>query len=348
MSRAWLYGLTTALCILILGGALVLNFRQSSSLPDRRIVFGADMVDFCSVVQAKLRDDRFDDLEQMGRALTSLKDHFVGGEEKLGPFYRYLATDGCTSWSCAARPVQPDNIRKIQVWLDRKPDSTIAKTAMATNWYHYAWVGRSCANFLDVTFDQWQQFFDRLRAARSYLSGFDLRESPAAYVIMLDILRQTGGTREKIDALYDEGRSAFPAMIMLTSAYTRALDTGWFGRDGDLEWLAESQLRDPGGDAGQIAYGVVAEQATEFVPYPDFFTRTGLSWNKIKESFSTRKRLYGLSVHDWNVYCYIALMASDREACREAYANFAPNWDSTVWRDQTLYFQRMLPWINDQ
>jgi hypothetical protein len=349
MSRSWLYGLTAAFCILILGGALILNARQppSSSLPDRRVLIGTDVVDFCTVVQAKLHDERFDDLEQMGRDLTSLKDRFVGGEEKLGPFYGYLALDGCTTSICEGRPVQPDNIRKIQDWLDRKPGSTIAKTAMATNWYWYAWVARTCADFADVTFEGWQQFFERIRIARSYLA-FDLHESPAAYVIMSDILRQTGGTRAKIDALYDEGQSAFPAMIMLTSAYARAIDPGWFGRKGDLEWLAESRLRDPGGDIGLIAYGVIAEQTLETGGSRDFFNRTGLSWDKIKESFAARKRLYGLSVHDWNVYGYMAFMASDREAAREAYAGFTPNWDSSVWQDQRVYFQRMLPWVNNQ
>jgi hypothetical protein len=348
MSRGWLYGLTAALCIVILGGALFFNFRQSSSVPDRRLVVGSDMVDFCTDVQAKFRDKRFDDLDHMGQDLASLKDRFVGGEEKVGRFYRSLATDGCTSSFCEAQPVQQENIRRIQDWLDRTPGSLVAKTAMATNWYYYAWVGRGCPDFADVTFERWQQFFERMRIARSYLSDFDLRDSPAAYVIMLDILRQTGGPRAKIDALFDEGRSAFPAMTILTSAYARAVDPGWFGGNGELEWLAESQLSDPGGDIGQIAYGVVAEQAAEFNGYQDFFTETGLSWDKIKESFATRKRLYGLSVHDWNAYCYIALAASDREACREAYANFAPNWDPTVWQDQSVYFQRVLPWINGQ
>jgi hypothetical protein len=348
MSRGWLYGLTAMLCILILGGALFFNFRYASTVPDRRMVFGADKVDFCIDVQAKFRDKRFDELDRMGQELASLEDRFVGGEEKVGRFYWSMAADGCTSSFCEAQPVQPANIRRIEEWLDRSPASLVAKTAMATNWYFHAWVGRGCAEFEDVTFERWQQFYDRMRTARSYLSDFDLRDSPASYVIMLDILRQTGGPRTEIDALFDEGRSAFPGMIILTAAYARAVDPSWFGEEGELEWLAESQLRGSGGDIGQIAYGVVAEQAAEYNGYQDFFTKTGLSWDKIKESFATRKRVYGLSVHDWNAYCYIALAASDREACREAYANFAPHWDPTVWQDQSVYLDRVLPWIKDQ
>ena len=140
----------------------------------------------------------------MGRDLASLKDRVVGGDEKLGLFYRYLAVDGCTKPFCEARPVQPENIRKIQDWLNRTPKSAVAKMAMSTNWYYYAWVARSCDDFAEVTFEHWQQFYDRMRVSSSYLSGFDPRECPVAYISMLAILRQTGGPREKIDALYDE------------------------------------------------------------------------------------------------------------------------------------------------
>jgi hypothetical protein len=347
MSRGWLYGLTAGLCILILGGALFLNFRQAPGT-DARMIAGADAVDFCRDVQALFRDNRFGELERQGRDLVSLKDRVVGGEEKVGLFYRYLAVDGCTTPFCEARPVQPGNIRKIQDWLNRMPKSAVAKTAMSTNWYYYAWMARTCDEFADVAFDNWQLYFDRLRISRAYLSGLDLRENPAAYISMLDILRQTGGPREKIDALYQEGHSAFPTLFMLNFVYARALDTGWFGRKGDREWLAESQLRDPGGDIGLVAYSFIAQEAVEFADNADYFTTNGFSWAKIKESYAARKRLYGLSVHDWNVYGWIAFMASDRVAAREAYANFAPNWDPTVWRDQNLYFHRMLPWVNGQ
>jgi hypothetical protein len=347
MSRGWLYGLTAALCILILGGALFLNFRQATG-PDPRIVAGADAVDFCRDVQALFRDNRFDELERMGRNLAGLKERVTGGEEKVGLFYRYLAVDGCTTSFCEARPVQPENIRKIQDWLNRMPKSAVAKTAMSTNWYYYAWMARTCDEFADVTFDNWQRFYDRLRISGAYLSGLDLRENPAAYIIMLDILRQTGGPREKLDAVYEEAHSAFPSLFMLNFVYARALDTGWFGRKGDLEWLAESQLHDPGGDIGLVSYSFIAQEAAELAYNADYFTTTGLSWAKIKEGYAVRKRLYGLSVHDWNVYGWIAFMASDREAAREAYDNFAPNWDPTVWQDRNLYFQRMLPWINER
>jgi hypothetical protein len=347
MSRGWLYGLTAALCIVILGGALFVNFRQNLG-PDRAAVFGTDRVEACEEVQAALQAERFDDLDRMGRELATLKGRFVGGREKLTGFYDFMGVDGCTSSFCEARAIQPRNIRKLQDWLNRDPRNSVARTAMAINWYHYAWVGRSCADWADVTVDQWQRFFDRLRIARSYLAELNPRDNPQYYVIMMDILCESGGPRQRIDALYDEGHTAFPDFYELTAGYARTLDRSWFGREGDVAWLAETVLNDPGGDPGKVSYSFVAEQSAQLVGTQDYFSETGLSWERIKQGFATRKQLYGLSTSDWNAYCYIAFAAGDQEACREAYANFGENWDPTVWRDQRVYFNQVLPWIKGQ
>jgi len=344
MSRGWLYGLTAALCILILGGAVFFNWRLPSGAPDRRMVYGADMVDACIDVQANFSAGRFDELDRIGRDLASLKDRFIGGEEKLGRFYRSLATDGCTSSFCEARPVQPENIRKIQNWLNRDPHNAVAKTAMALNWYHYAWVSRTCADFADVSFDQWQGYYDRLRIARSYLANVDPRASPQYYVLMILITCESGGPREWLDALYEDGHAAFPDFYALTAIYSWSLDLSWFGRKGDVAWLSNRLLTDPGGDAGQVAYSFIAEQAAGTVGTNRYLSDTGLSWEKIKQGFAARERLYGLSVHDWNAYAYIAYAAADRDAAREAYAHFGENWDDSVF-EWSFYLNQVLPWI---
>jgi hypothetical protein len=349
MSRGWLYGLTAAVCTFILGGAVIFQFLSGADQgSDLRALYGADQVDFCREVQADLQAEKFDDLDRMGRALATLKDRFVGGSEKLSRFYNFMAMDGCTSTFCVSRPVQAENIRKLQHWLNRDPRNPVAKTAMALNWYYFGWMARSCAEFADVTFDQWQGFFDRLRIARSYLATVDPHENPKYYPLMMDMLRESGASRDQIDALYEEGHRAFPDFYVLTAKYMRVVDPGWYGRQGDIAWLAETQLNDPGGDRGQVAYSFVAEESADQIAQDSYFSTTGLTWEKIKQGFATRKKLYGLNIHEWNAYCFIAFAAGDRDACREAYANYGENWDPTVWQDQKVYFDRVLPWIKGQ
>jgi hypothetical protein len=344
MSRGWLYGLTAALCILILSGAVFFSFRQASG-PDRRTVFGPDQVDMCREVQAALQAEKFDVLDRMGRELATLKDRFVGGREKLSGFYDFTGTDGCMSSFCEARPIQTENIRKLKNWLNQEPRNPVANTAMAVNWYFYAWTSRGCGGFADVTFDQWQGYFDRLRIARSYLSNVDPRASPQYYVLMIEITCESGGPRERLDALYQEGHAAFPDFYGLTAIYAWSLDRTWYGREGDVAWLADTLLTDPGGDSGQVSYSFIAQQTTRIVAAQRYFSATGLSWEKVKRAFAVREKLYGLSVHDWNAYCYIAYAASDREPCREAHAHFGDNWDPTVWQDPNVYLNQVLPWI---
>jgi hypothetical protein len=344
MSRVWLYSLTAALCIFTLGGGLFLDLRQASG-QDRRAVIGADQVDMCRAVQAALQAEKFDELDRMGRQFATLKDRFIGGREKVGGFYDFTGMDGCTSDFCDARPIQPENIRKIQDWLNREPHNAVAKTAMALNWYRYAWMSRSCAAFADIGFDQWQGYFDRLRIARSYLSNVDPRESPQYYVLMILIACESGGPREWLDALYEEGHAAFPNFYSLTAIYSWSLDLSWHGRQGDVAWLSDRLLTSPGGDAGQVSYSFIAEQATRTISTQRYFSDTGLSWEKIQHAFAARERLYDLSIHDWNAYGYIAYAAADRDAARAAQAHFGDNWDSSVWGDTDFYLNRVLPWI---
>lgn len=347
MSRGWLYGVTAAFCILVLGGALLLNWQQSSGL-DRRTIIGADEQDLCRDVQVLFDAEKFDELDRMGRQFATLKDRFEGGGEKLSLFYESMGLDGCGTTFCEARPVQPQNIRKLQNWLNRDPKNSVAKTAMALNWYYFAWVGRGCAAWADITFDQWQLYFDRLRIARSYLDGVDPHTSPQYYAILMDILCESGGPRERLDALYEQGHTAFPNFYGLTMRYARVLDRNWYGRGGDLAWLAETLLDDPGGDSGKASYSFVAELSSGLVGTEGFFPETGLSWDNIKQGFAVRQQLYGLTNHDWNAYCYMAYAAGDRDACREAYAHFGENVDATVWQDRSFYPERVLPWIKGQ
>jgi hypothetical protein len=65
----------------------------------------------------------------------------------------------------------------------------------------------------------------------------------------------------------------------------------------------------------------------------------------VKQSFDKRDQLYGLSNFDWNMYCYMAVMALDRPAAHLAYGHFGRNWNPTVWGNPRFFFWQALPWI---
>jgi Domain of unknown function (DUF4034) len=301
------------------------------------------MVDYCRKIQGALADRRFDHLDAEAADLAGLQERFHGGIEKLVVFYNALANLGCDGFDCRV-DYQP-RLKPLQDWLDQNPHGPAAWIANAWFWEDYAWNARRCAEFKDVTFDQWQAFYDRSRKAGSYLAHDGLRLDPAYFLLSLDVLRDTGGTRGQIDAMFQEGHAAFPRFLRLDAEYALLLDPTWYGKEGDLGRFAETLLNDPGGEDGQIAYAVVAQEEAEHIPYPHLFLETGLTWAKTKPGLALMVQKYGASNRDWNRICYMAMIAIDRPAALDAYQQFAPLWNSAIWFNADYFYDQALPWI---
>lgn len=312
-------------------------------VPDASQLVDKDMVAYCRDIQASLAQGAFDRLEAESRALVSLQDRLKGGIEKLVYFYNALANPGCDGFDCRAdyRPLLP----LFQAWLNRSPKQPTAWVASAWYWEDYAWRARECADFGNITFDQWRTFYDRIRIARAYIHHPGVESDPASYMIVLDILRDSGGTREQIDTMFREGHAAFPKFLRLDAEYARMLDPRWFGKDGDLGWFAETLLNDPGGEEGEMGYAVVAADEARNIPYPHLFLETGLNWDKTKAGLALIEQKYGASNYDWNLFCYMALVAIDRPTALDAYEHFAPLWNPTVWQSEDYFYDQALPWI---
>jgi len=314
--------------------------------PDPVALLDPDAVSFCRDVQVDLAAGRYARLDGTAADLRTLKEHVKGGIEKLVAFYVSLASPDCRSAPrCDDDVLYPPRLRAMQDWLNRAPHDITAHVAMAHAWEAYAWAGRHCHKFKDVTFDEWQAFYDRVRISRSYLAGADPAAEPMAYLLRLEHLRDSGASRAEIDALYSASHNASPRFFALIALYATMLDPSWYGKEGDLGWLAESVLNNPGGEDGQIAYAMVANAESGQIPYPHLFLETGLTWPRTKAGLTLIEKRYGNSNRDWNVDCYMALVAIDRPAALEYYRHFGQNWDPAIWNNADYFYGQALPWI---
>lgn len=346
MSRKWLYGGTLVFCVAVLLGSALRFLWFLNDKPAAKILADPESAVFCRQIDAEFQQRRFDDLEKTEHSLVSLKARFVGGREKLTVFYDSIAALGCDPVRfCKTEPNRTDRIRLAQDWLNRKPHDLVAKIAMAAAWYRYAWSARQCEAFGAITFDQWQSFFDRVRVARSYLRGFDPNADPEFYLLMINIQRDSSGSRAAIDATYEQGHDNFPTFMSLVAAYTVVLDPNWYGKKGEVDWLAEATLNDSGREIGQATYSVIAQTAISQASNQKLLSVTGLDWAKIKQGYFAREKLFGLTIQDWNAYGYIAMAASDRAAAQEAYRHFGGDWDPDIWGSSQFFFGQALPWI---
>lgn len=312
--------------------------------PEEAQLIDPGLMSYCRDMQAALASGQFDRLEGEAHQLDTLHDRVKGGSEKLVTFYSAVTNPGCDGFDCKAdyQPLLP----LMQAWLNREArQTTTARIANAWFWENYAWRARDCADFHDITFDAWQIFYDRIRIARSYLDHAGLQGDPGFYLVSLTLLRDFGGSRQEIDAVFRNGHAAFPTFLRLDAEYAALLDPSWYGKEGDLGWLAETLLNDPGGDEGQMAYAVVAEEEAPHIPYPHLFLETGLRWDKTKPGLALIEQKYGATNYDWNLICYMALVAIDRPTALDAYKHFEPIWNPAVWAGEDYFYDQALPWI---
>jgi hypothetical protein len=310
-------------------------------VPDPAALESRESVEYCRRMQAALAAGQFDRLESEARSAP--KDRLPGAAEKISVFYGALANPGCDGFDCKADYLP--RIRQLQDWLNRNPRQPSARIAMAFAWWNHAWRARDCAEFHDVTFEHWQAFFDRMRVAHAYLAGIEVTDDPEYWRLSLDFLRDSGAGRPEIDAMFFRGHEAFPRYFTLVEDYANILDPHWYGKEGDLGWLAEAVLNDPGGEDGLMEYALVAQSEALRIDYPHLFLETGLTWQRVKAGLALIEQRYGATNYDWNLRCYMAMVAIDRPAAQDAYRHFAPQWNPVVWRSADYFYDQALPWI---
>lgn len=304
--------------------------------------------DFCRVVRQDLFDRKFPQLEATEKAARSLQARFEGGQTELEIFYDGLTDADCTGgYGCTDDPTFATREQRIQEWLDRKSDPATANLALARLWWDGAWEGRGCGFANEVTSEQWAVFRERLKISANYAHKIDAQADAEAGHLLLTLARDFDLPPDQVYAVFNEARSRSPTYFVLYQEYGTITLEKWSGRRDLTPAFIRSLASNPGGDTGEVAYAVVAEWLfAGFKPDRLYTADTGLDWPKVKQAFAAREKLYGLSTHDWNMLCYLAYVAKDRAAAREAFKHADEGQVQTwPWTKAGIDFGEALTWI---
>jgi hypothetical protein len=317
------------------------------------IAFSRDTVpaDFCQVVRQDLLDGEFTQLEATHKAAQSLEARFEGGQTELEVFYDGLADSDCAGgYSCKDDPSFDNRRHRLEEWLSRKSDPATANLALARLWWDGAWEGRGCGFANTVSSQQWAVFGDRLKIAAGYAHKIDAQSDAESGHLLLTLARDFNLPQDQIAAVFRHARERFPAYFLTYQEYGTMTLEKWSGRRELTPSFVQSLAFNPGGDAGAVAYAMVAQRLFyEFKADRIYTVDTGLDWPKVKQAFATREKLYGLNARDWNMLCYLAYVAQDRPAAREAFKH-ADDGAMQTWpwtRGGTDFYHEALPWIMD-
>jgi hypothetical protein len=304
----------------------------------------AEFQKFGEEVETQLREQHFDELEHMAQRFRQSDARFVGGNAKLFNFYRALG-----DFSGQAREFESEipfleKRHLLEAWIAAAPTSIASRLGIAELWRNYAWRARGTAYAKDVTNEQWAGFFEGFNKLESYMQGVDPNSDPAAFFMLLDLARARGGPRETLDALYRAAVRRYPTYFHFYGPRARNLELKWFGEEGELASYVQSLLISPGGEEGQVAYTYVASAIRVDFKRDDIYRNTGLSWPAVKAAYAARERRYGLRKYDWNMVCYLAVAATDRQTARNALEQIGEDWDQEIWRERK-HFDQIVAWI---
>ncbi len=288
--------------------------------------------EFRGEIQEIFAREAFADLDAVADHVRASKDRLGGGEWKLFELYQLVATppggSRGTESGFASRAVE------LQKWVAARPQSITARVALAELYRLYGWKVRGPSYADAVPPADWREYRDRVAQAYKTLAEADKlpAKCPHWYLVMLEIARDQGWSKDKMRELFERAIAFEPAYYHYYRVYAFNLLPKWYGKPGEAEAFAEESLRRIGGREGAFVYSEIATLIYCFCS--DTLTPPSLSWPKIQEGFAEMEQRYGATILKLNRFASLAYQYHDREVAQSTLARIGDRWDISVWQDQ--------------
>jgi hypothetical protein len=303
----------------------------------------ADESAYIHCITMLLYNRNFAELEREAQDARVGKGRFVGGVWKLFDFY--VAVSGSP---LAGNYQEKDFVGLnllLREWGAAEPQSASAQIALAemyTNWGAHA---RGNGSADTVTQDGWK--FYKLRAEISkgiLVKAAQLDEKcPYWYEAMQHVAMAEGWDKSQARDLLEQAVQFEPGFYHFYREYALYLEPRWYGEAGEAGSFAKEISNRVGGEEGAFLYFEVASLLTCQCS-ADPTEMANLSWPKIKEGYAALNRLYGVSDLKLNRFAYMAYLAGDEDAAREAFAKIGDRWVPEPWGTSKEQFENAKAW----
>jgi uncharacterized protein DUF4034 len=286
-------------------------------------------------IRSVLAQQDFASLESEVREARATQARARGGVFKL--LLLYEAVSSPLSGKQAADPDWRDQLATIQKWIAAHPGSAAAHIALADAYINYAWAARGNGYANTVSDSGWEHFNERIGIAKAKLIDAKIEEKcPYWYEVMQMVAVAEGWDKRQARELFDSATAFAPNYYHFYREYANFLLPKWYGEEGEMQAFAEKAstwLPEPD---GSVAYFEMASLlACQCDSTRD--TLDGLSWPRIKEGYKNLVTLYGTSKKKSNRFAYMAYLAKDKAAAREAFTQAGDDWEETVWQTAATY-----------
>jgi len=234
----------------------------------------------------------------------------------------------------------------LQKWASTYPESPTPSIAIAETYVNYAWAARGADYANTVTERGWKVFGERIELAKSHLAEAARLKTkcPHWYRVMQAIALAEGWTRTQARELFDRAVAFEPDYLQFYREYAYFLFPKWYGNEGDTEKFAEEVAKRLRGQQGDFIYFEIASYLMCSVDLSESHM-PDMSWAKIKSGYEAMEKLYGVSDLKVNRFAFMAFVARDKAALKEALTLIGNRRDSRAWNNDE--FERAKAWASN-
>jgi|HubBroStandDraft_6_1064221.scaffolds.fasta_scaffold69837_1 hypothetical protein len=281
-----------------------------------------------------LEAGNYDQLDAEAQKISTGKDRLVGGGWELNTFYEavYVPSHGSNMWA--------QQVDKLKTWVAKDPQSVTARVALANAYIGWGWQARGSGYSNSVSSGGWYWFGKSVGIAKATLIEVARlpEKTPSWYSAMQKVAQAEGWSREDEKELFDQAVAFEPSYYYFYQYHAGFLLPKWYGEVGETQaFINEVTAGIPEPDSSMLYFELSDSVACQCDPDRD--TLKDISWEKAKEGYANIERLYGTVNVKNNRYAYMAYMAGDKAAAKQAFALIGDKPGGFVWHDKNAFLE---------
>lgn len=281
-------------------------------------------------VRMALNARQFDQLQAMADTLVQGGYFFSSGIPQIQAFH----VQGFRDLNDEASPEQwQTHLDRLREWNDARPNSILARIALAEGLIGRAWAARGEGWAKDVSRQRWARFEADMDEAGQILRQCppEAQQDPEWWENTMQVLHAQG---RDADSLYrvvgDSALRRFPEHWPLYGLISNHLLPRWYGEPGDWQRFAERCAADLPAPLGDEVYArIVVEQVDVLANV--FHDGADLSWERLNRGLDAWQAHYPETHHARAARALLAWEAGRREDAQRAFAQLGDAVEVDLW-----------------
>ncbi|WP_442482775.1 WD40 repeat domain-containing protein [Aeoliella sp. SH292] len=283
----------------------------------------------------------FEALEKIAAKVRKSRSANLDGFPNYYRFYQLLrATEQPTELQWKR------HLKKLQEWMDQRPESSFAKIAFCEALVAYAWQARGTGYIGTVTEEGYVAFKDRLtQAAEILLETQELTdEDPALYELQIRVGQGLGLPKETLRLSFEAGKGIDSEYMPLYSSLSICLLPRWFGEPGELAEFMEEQATIAGPERGPEIYAWTFNQLKCFLDEAHL-AGCGFDYDRVNEGAEALCKKYPQNSMYASLAAWTAVRTRDRDRAAKRLPAVGGQTHQHYFRDQNE-LARLMNWAN--